>query len=130
MNISTFPFHCRNAVQVFRVPADERRCDHNNSFGEKESMRTCSAIMKETGAVIEIATSKDQSLTFLVTGKMDSVMDAREKNQSNFQTQASTKVSIPKEHHKWILGKSGGGSLYNRTKFYFIYLFIYWQYDT
>ncbi|KAF6209513.1 hypothetical protein GE061_015260 [Apolygus lucorum] len=95
-------------TQVFRVPSDERRYDHNNSFGEKESVRTCSAIMKETGAVIEIATSKDMSLTFLVTGKTDSVMDARRKILSNFQTQASAKLSIPKEHHRWILGKAGG----------------------
>uniref|UniRef100_A0A023FAG6 Putative vigilin n=2 Tax=Triatoma infestans TaxID=30076 RepID=A0A023FAG6_TRIIF len=94
-------------TQVFRVPADERRFDSNNSFGEKESMRTCSAIMKETGALIEISSSKDQSLTFLVTGKQDSVMDARRRILSTFQTQASSKVSIPKEHHRWILGKSG-----------------------
>lgn len=63
--------------------------------------------MKDTGAIIEIATCKDLSLTFLVTGKTDSVMEARRKILSNFQTQASAKLSIPKEHHRWILGKSG-----------------------
>ncbi|BES96901.1 Hypothetical protein domain [Nesidiocoris tenuis] len=94
-------------TQVFRVPADERRYDHNNSFGEKESLPTCSTIMKETGALIEIVTGKDQSLTFLVTGKSDSVLEARRKILSTFQTQASAKLSIPKEHHRWILGKSG-----------------------
>lgn len=61
--------------------------------------------MVETGAHIEISSSKDQSLTFLVTGKQSDVLDARRKILTNFQTQASRKVSIPKEHHRWILGK-------------------------
>ncbi|XP_014242166.1 vigilin [Cimex lectularius] len=94
-------------TQVFLVPSDERRFDHNNSFGEKESLRTCSAIMKETGALIEISSCKDGSLTFLLTGKQESVMDARRKILTTFQTQASSKISIPKEHHRCILGKSG-----------------------
>ncbi|XP_014294647.1 vigilin [Halyomorpha halys] len=94
-------------TQVFRVPAEERRFDHNDSFGEKDSVRTCSQIMKETGALIEISSSKDQSLTFLVTGKTDNVMEARRKILSVFQTQAMQRLSIPKEHHRLILGKSG-----------------------
>ncbi|KAL1137858.1 hypothetical protein AAG570_009554 [Ranatra chinensis] len=94
-------------TQVFRVPHDERRFDNNDSFGEGESMRTCSGIMKDTGAHIEISTSKDMSLTFLVTGKHDNVLEARRKILSTFQTQANSTVSIPKEHHRWILGKAG-----------------------
>lgn len=73
--------------QVFRVPAEERRFDNNDSFGEKESVRTCQSIMKDTSAHIEMSISKDQSLTFLITGKHDSVLEARRKILTNFQTQ-------------------------------------------
>jgi len=63
--------------------------------------------MKETGAHIEITSSKDQSLTFLVTGKANEVLEARRKIFIHFQTQASKQISIPREHHRWILGKKG-----------------------
>lgn len=43
--------------------------------------------MKDTGARIEISSSKDQSLTFLVTGKTNEVLEARRKILTHFQTQ-------------------------------------------
>lgn len=43
--------------------------------------------MKETGAHIEISHAKDQSLTFLVTGKQNEVLEARRKILTHFQTQ-------------------------------------------
>lgn len=63
--------------------------------------------MKETGAHIEISSGKDQSLTFLVTGKTTEVLEARRKIFIHFQTQANKQVSIPRDHHRWILGKKG-----------------------
>lgn len=45
--------------------------------------------MKDTGAHIEISSSKDQSLTFLVTGKQNEVLEARRKILTHFQTQVS-----------------------------------------
>lgn len=89
------------------MPFEERKQDQSDRFGEGESNRTCMQIMKETGAIIEISTSKDQTLTFLVTGKQNEVLDARRKIYIHFQTQAQTSISIPKEHHRFILGKSG-----------------------
>ncbi|XP_066997687.1 vigilin [Anabrus simplex] len=94
-------------TQVFRVPFEERKFDHSDKFGEGESLRTCLLIMKDTGAHIEISSSKDQSLTFLVTGKQNAVLEARRKILTHFQTQTSVSISIPKEHHRFILGKSG-----------------------
>lgn len=94
-------------TQVFRVPFEERKLDHSEKFGEGESMQTCQQIMKETGAHIEISSSKDQSLTFLVSGKHNEVLEARRKILTHFQTQASKQIPIPKEHHRWILGKKG-----------------------
>lgn len=68
-------------------------------------MRTCSAIMKETGALIEISSSKDQSLTFLVTGKQDSVMDARRRILSTFQTQVPFRLI-----HPWVISNFSSSS--------------------
>ncbi|CAK1552035.1 unnamed protein product [Leptosia nina] len=94
-------------TQVFHVPYEERKLDNANTFGEGESLRTCQAITKDTGAHIEISTSKDGSLTFLITGKHSAVLDARRLILTHFQQQASKQISIPKEHHRWILGKQG-----------------------
>lgn len=63
--------------------------------------------MKDTGANIEISSGKDQSLTFIVTGRTNEVLEARRKILIHYQTQASKQVNIPKEHHRWILGKKG-----------------------
>lgn len=92
--------------QVFHVPFEERKLD-SDKFGEGESMRTCQSIMKDTGAHIEISSGKDKSLTFLVTGRTSEVLDARRKILIHYQTQASKQINIPKEHHRWILGKKG-----------------------
>lgn len=94
-------------TQVFRVPYEERKMDMSERFGEGDSKGICQDIMGETGAHIEISQSKDQSLTFLVTGKQTAVLDARRKILTHFQTQASTTISIPKEYHRFILGKGG-----------------------
>lgn len=61
--------------------------------------------MKETGAQIEISSAKDQSMTFLIKGKQSELLDARRKILMSFSTQASKSLSIPKEHHRIILGK-------------------------
>ncbi|XP_037797231.1 vigilin-like [Penaeus monodon] len=95
-------------TQVFRVPFEERaKIDGNNQFGESASTRICSDITARTGAHIEISSAKDQSLTFLVTGKSDAVMKARRLVLDKFQTQARQIIKIPKEHHRFILGKKG-----------------------
>lgn len=94
-------------TQVFRVPFEERKCDASNKFGEGDSMKTCGEIMQKTGAHIEISTGKDQSLTFLVTGKNDSVLKAKKNILENFQTLGNKTINIPKEHHRFVLGKGG-----------------------
>ena len=61
-------------------------------------------VMDKTGAKIEMSSSKDQSLTFLISGKNDIVLKARRELLVQFQTQASSSISVPKEHHRYILG--------------------------
>lgn len=84
---------------------EERKFDHSDKFGEGESMRTCQAIMRETRAHIEMCSSKNQLLTFVLNGKSNEVVEAKRRILATFQTQASKQISIPKEHHRWILGK-------------------------
>lgn len=81
-------------AQVFHVPYEERKQDNANTFGEGESLRTCQSITKETGAHIEISTSKDGSLTFLITGKHSAVLEARRKILTHFQQQVSISLEI------------------------------------
>uniref|UniRef100_T1J4B4 K Homology domain-containing protein n=1 Tax=Strigamia maritima TaxID=126957 RepID=T1J4B4_STRMM len=96
-------------TQVFRVPVEERRYKEIDSQfgGQGEQAKICADIMQRTGAHIEVNSSKDQSLTILVTGKQDAVMNARREIINSLQTQANGSISIPKEHHRFILGKSG-----------------------
>lgn len=88
------------------VKCEERKID-SEKFGEGESNRQCKAIMKETGANIEISSSKDQSLTFIINGRPNEVQDAYRLIMMHFQTQTSKQVNIPKDHHRHILGKKG-----------------------
>ncbi len=43
-----------------------------------------------------------------LTGKQDSVLEAKREILKRFQTQSSSSVDIPKEYHGFILGKAGG----------------------
>uniref|UniRef100_A0A4W6D281 Vigilin n=1 Tax=Lates calcarifer TaxID=8187 RepID=A0A4W6D281_LATCA len=76
-------------------------------FGEGEEAKVCLDIMQRTGAHIELSLAKDQGLSIMVTGKLDSVMKARKEIVARLQTQASATVAIPKEHHRFVIGKNG-----------------------
>ena len=54
-----------------------------------------------------MSSSKDRSLTFLITGKADTVMKAKREILQGFQQQGSATIQIPKEHHRFLLGKGG-----------------------
>nr|XP_014346127.1 PREDICTED: vigilin-like [Latimeria chalumnae] len=94
-------------TQVFHVPLEERRYKDNSQFGEGEEAKVCLDIMQKTGAHIELSLAKDQGLSIMVTGKLDSVMKARKEIVARLQTQASATVTVPKEHHRFVIGKSG-----------------------
>lgn len=64
-------------------------------------------VMQKTGASIEVSVTKDQCLTIMVSGKREATREARAKITAGLQTQASIELPIPKEHHKFILGKGG-----------------------
>ncbi|XP_052832875.1 vigilin [Octopus bimaculoides] len=105
-----FARRCTKTTQIFTVPLEERRFKEINehSFGEEgEQAKICREIMQKTGVSIEMSLAKDQSLTVVISGKPDDVMKARREVVSELQTQASYTIKIPKEHHRFILGKNG-----------------------
>ena len=60
-----------------------------------------------SGVAIEMSLAKDESLTVVITGKADAVMKARKSVVQKLQTQASCRIQIPKEHHRYVLGPKG-----------------------
>ena len=89
---------------MFHIPAEERR--GHEGFGS-DANKKLTSIETSTGAKIEMSSSKDRSLTFLITGKPDTVMRAKREVLTGFQQQGSATISIPKEHHRHLLGKGG-----------------------
>lgn len=63
--------------------------------------------MKDTGAHIEISSSKDMTLTFLISGKQSEVLEARRKILVHFQQQTNKQIALPKECRGHILGRKG-----------------------
>jgi rRNA processing protein Krr1/Pno1 len=59
------------------------------------------------GVSIEMSLAKDESLTVVIHGKQEDVMKARRMVVSQLQTQASIAIPIPREHHRFLLGKNG-----------------------
>lgn len=94
-------------TQVFHVPLEERKYKDINQFGEGDQAKVCVDIMHKTGAHLELSLAKDQGLSIMVSGKLDAVMKARKEIVSRLQTQASATVTIPKEHHRFVIGKNG-----------------------
>lgn len=72
-------------TQVFTIPVEEQRKGGSGSFGADDSFKTIKTVMDKTGAKIEMSSSKDKSLTFLITGKNDVVLRARRELFSQFQ---------------------------------------------
>ena len=94
--------------QVFHIPVEERKDQDSGRFGEGSTENAHKLIknaMEKTGSSIEMSSNKDQSLTFLITGKQETVLKARRELLVQFQTRANTSISVPKEHHKYVLGR-------------------------
>ncbi|KAK7806089.1 hypothetical protein U0070_000016 [Myodes glareolus] len=101
------PIKASVITQVFHVPLEERKYKDMNQFGEGEQAKICLEIMQRTGAHLELSLAKDQGLSIMVSGKLDAVMKARKDIVARLQTQASATVTIPKEHHRFVIGKNG-----------------------
>lgn len=53
---------------------------------------------------IEFCEAKDHSLTVLITGKRGKVEEARARLVRGLQTQVTREISVPKEHHRVLIG--------------------------
>jgi len=98
-----------DSTQVFKIPYEERRFKNLTPYvGDAERQtQVIMDVMQKTGATIEVSVTKDQCLTIMVSGKRDATREARARITAGLQTQASIEMAIPKEHHKFILGKGG-----------------------
>ena len=76
-------------------------------FGVGDANKKLTGIESTSGCKIEMSSSKDRSLTFLITGKQADVLKAKRMILVDFQTQANATIQIPKEHHRFLLGKGG-----------------------
>ncbi|CAG0883419.1 unnamed protein product [Cyprideis torosa] len=96
-------------TSLFHIPCEERVRDDSECLGGGSLIQAtiCSEIMEKTGTNIEISKARDESLTFLVYGTIQAVKDARRLIQERFQTQATKSINVPKEYHRFLLGKGG-----------------------
>ena len=73
-------------TQVFVIPMEERKNQiSSGGFGADDSYKHLKAVQEKTGAKIEMSSGKDQSLTFLITGKTDVVQRAKRELLREFQ---------------------------------------------
>lgn len=89
---------------LFHIPVEERV---TANFGAVSQSTICSQIMKVTGTNLEVSQARDESLSFLVYGTAQGVKEARKLIQEKFQRQASKTIMVPKENHRFLLGKQG-----------------------
>jgi len=98
-------------TRVLNIPRAERRAAANGEtgFGDQkiDDSKTLRNVMERSGAKIEMSSSRDQTLTFLITGPESAYLKAKAELTAAFQTQTKQTLSIPKEHHRFILGKGG-----------------------
>lgn len=95
--------------QVFKIPYEERKYKNLSPIvGDAERQtELILGVMQKTGTKIEVSVTKDQGLTIMISGKRDATSQARRLVIAGLQTQASIEMVIPKEHHRFILGKGG-----------------------
>lgn len=94
---------------MFKIPFEERKFKNLSPIvGDAERQNDIIRdIMQKTSTKIEVSVTKDQCLTIMVSGKREATAQARRMIVAGLQTQASIEMVIPKEHHKFILGKGG-----------------------
>lgn len=92
------------STQVFHVPVEERRYKDVN-FGGNETNKKSEEIAKKLGVKVEICCSKDQSLHIVISGNEEKVLEAKKLIISELQTVRDQKIRVPKEQHKYLIGK-------------------------
>jgi len=100
--------HLLTTTQVFHVPVEERRYkDMATGFRGNETNKKCEEIATRLGVKLEICCSKDQSLHIVISGPEEKVLEAKRSIISELQTERDHKIRVPKEQHKFLIGKQG-----------------------
>lgn len=98
-------------TQTLVVPLAERRFSNRettNSIKNDAQKKICQNVAQKCGVSIELNSgNKDQNLSVFVTGPQDSVQNAKRILAKELQTQTQLQIKVPKEYHKFILGKNG-----------------------
>jgi len=92
-------------TQVFSIAHDELKEPDREPLGKKQSV--FKTIADETSTSISRSVSKDKSVTITISGKLQDVQDARKRLLDSLQTEITLEVAIPKELHRFIIGKEG-----------------------
>ena len=92
------------------MPFDERKQSTGgsgtSSFGN-DTNRKCEDIATRLGVKVEICCSKDQSLHIVISGPEDKVVEAKAAIVREIQTESEHKIRVPKEQHKYLIGRAG-----------------------
>jgi hypothetical protein len=96
----------QQTTQVFHVPSGERRYRDVQSFGNETNQR-CENIAQRYGVKVEISYTKDQSLDIVISGPEEKVLEAKNTMIKELQTEKEYKFKVPKELHKFIIGRNG-----------------------
>lgn len=92
--------------QVLRVPVEERKDKDMASFGN-ETNKKCEEIAGRLGVKVELCCSKDQTLHIVISGAEEKVNEAKRAIVNELQTEREHKIKIPKDQHKFLIGKAG-----------------------
>ena len=100
---------------TFSIPLEQQyrpgagaQAQAGNAFAGTASDRakaTCQRIMSATSTKIEYSNRKDKSITIVVTGKGKDCQEAKKQIMAQMTQQGQISVFVPKEHHRFILGK-------------------------
>ncbi|CAF0968591.1 unnamed protein product [Brachionus calyciflorus] len=94
-------------TQIFHVPFEERKHrDGSKSFGFDVNKK-CEEIANRLGVKIEMCGSKDQSLHVVISGLEEKVVEAKRAIVTELQTERDFKLKVPKDQHKFLIGKNG-----------------------
>ncbi|XP_078064689.1 vigilin-like, partial [Mustelus asterias] len=91
---------------VFHVPLSDRRFKDLGQFGDEQA-KICHDIIRCSGAHLELSRWRRTGVSrFLLSGSI-SLCRARKEIVTRLQTQSVISLEIPKEHHRFVIGRSG-----------------------
>lgn len=103
------PMPSKNSTLTFVLtPAERSASKVKSTFGTmSEERKRADQIASTTGCRIELNESKDGALTVIIHGPRHKVEEARNQIVRGLQTQDKQQISIPKDHHRKLIGKEG-----------------------